>query len=78
MDEWLGAGDDAFMRKAKDRLEAFVDKANVLVLASHSRDLITKICNKVLVIEQGRQIDYGTPEEVFARMDSALLNPVAL
>jgi ABC-type polysaccharide/polyol phosphate transport system ATPase subunit len=76
MDEWLGAGDDAFMRKAKDRLEAFVDKANVLVLASHSRDLITKICNKVLVVEQGRQIDYGAPEEVFARMDNALLSPV--
>jgi lipopolysaccharide transport system ATP-binding protein len=69
MDEWLGAGDDSFMNKAKERLEAFVDKANVLVLASHSRDLISKICDKVLVLEKGSQVDYGTPEEVFERLD---------
>ncbi len=34
MDEWIQAGDARFINKAKARIDSFVDKASVLVLAS--------------------------------------------
>ncbi len=36
MDEWILAGDAAFMEKAKARIEAMVRRADILILASHS------------------------------------------
>src|ERR1043165_2394378 len=40
LDEGIGAGDAAFLDKANDRLNAFIDRAGVLILASHSAPLI--------------------------------------
>ncbi|MEW9834638.1 ABC transporter ATP-binding protein [Mesorhizobium marinum] len=54
MDEWIGAGDKAFQDKAKTRLEAMVDKAGIIVLASHNDDLIKRVCNKIMTLENGR------------------------
>jgi ABC-type polysaccharide/polyol phosphate transport system ATPase subunit len=70
MDEWLGAGDEAFVRKAKARVDNFVDRANVVVLASHSRELLKQICNKVIILEQGKPIFSGPPDEVFEQLDA--------
>lgn len=69
MDEWLGAGDESFLVKASKRIDDFVDRANIVVLASHSRDLIKKVCNKAISLEQGRIIASGTPDEVFEQID---------
>lgn len=54
MDEWLSVGDAAFNAKAAKRLESFVDKASVLIIASHDMALIDRICTRKLVLEQGR------------------------
>jgi ABC-type polysaccharide/polyol phosphate transport system ATPase subunit len=54
MDEWIGAGDKAFQEKAKKRLDVMIDKAGIIVLASHNDDLIGRVCNKVLTMEHGR------------------------
>jgi lipopolysaccharide transport system ATP-binding protein len=54
MDEWIGAGDRAFQKKAGKRLDAIVDKAGVIVLASHNDGLIKRVCNKVMTLEKGR------------------------
>ncbi len=69
MDEWLGAGDESFIKKASARVDEFVSKANIVVLASHSRELIKRICSKAICLEQGKIIASGTPDEVFAKMD---------
>ena len=36
MDEWIMAGDDSFITKARHRIDNFVAKASILVLASHA------------------------------------------
>lgn len=64
MDEWLMAGDASFMKKAEARIDEFVSQANIVVLASHSDDLLRRVCNKVLRLEQGRVVSFGSPEEV--------------
>ena len=53
MDEWLGVGDRAFVEKAKHRLEEFVDRAAILVLASQNAALLERICTTGIVLDAG-------------------------
>lgn len=64
MDEWLSVGDEDFKHKAEARLAGLVDGANILFLASHSREMIEKTCTRVLVLEHGRIVHAGTPAEI--------------
>lgn len=65
MDEWLSVGDAEFTEKAEKRMRDVVSKSGILVLASHSMDLIAKECNRVVHMEHGRIVDaYAlTPNE---------------
>ena len=54
MDEWLSVGDANFQEKAAKRLKALVDNASILVLASHSPDLIENVCNRKIQLEHGK------------------------
>jgi lipopolysaccharide transport system ATP-binding protein len=56
MDEWLSVGDADFVNKAKVRLTQMVDKARLVVIASHDHNLIADQCNVVLHLEHGRLI----------------------
>jgi lipopolysaccharide transport system ATP-binding protein len=54
MDEWLSVGDAEFAKKASARLEQLVKRTPILVLASHSKELIARTCNRVFDLEHGR------------------------
>ena len=64
MDEWLGVGDAAFVEKAERRLEAFIDRAGILVLASHDLDLLGRVCTKGILLDAGRVRTSGPIEDV--------------
>jgi len=66
MDEWLSVGDESFMHKAEARLTALVDSAQILVIASHSRDLIEKTCTRAIWLEHGQIKMDGTASAVSA------------
>jgi ABC-type polysaccharide/polyol phosphate transport system ATPase subunit len=53
VDEGIGAGDARFTERARRRLQDFVDRSSVLVLASHSDALIQSWCNKAALLENG-------------------------
>jgi lipopolysaccharide transport system ATP-binding protein len=59
LDEWIGAGDAAFFDKAEAKMNDILQKSRVMVLASHNFALIEKVCNKVLVLNSGRQEYFG-------------------
>jgi lipopolysaccharide transport system ATP-binding protein len=59
LDEWLSAGDAAFMQKASDRMATFVEKAKIMVLGTHDFGLVKRTCNKVMVLDSGRVAFYG-------------------
>ncbi len=65
MDEWVGVGDSHFIEKATERLESFVGRSSILVLASHSEDLIRKVCNRALLMSQGNILTDGSVENVY-------------
>lgn len=50
MDEWLSVGDEAFKIKAEKRLEDYVKKSSILVIASHSKETIQKLTNQTLAL----------------------------
>lgn len=67
MDEWLAVGDQGFTQKAESRLTQMVQSTNILVLASHSRALVEKVCNRVLWLEHGRIRMDGAPADALPR-----------
>ncbi len=59
MDEWLGTGDAAFVKKAGDRMKEILSKSRCLVMGSHNFNLIKNTCNKLIVLSGGSQIFFG-------------------
>lgn len=54
IDEVFGVGDSAFHEKAKKRMEDLVKESKIVVLASHSTELINSFCSKTLMFENGQ------------------------
>ncbi len=64
MDEWIMAGDATFLTKAKNRVQSFVEKASILVLASHSLDTCRQFCNQGIWMDKGRVMAAGPIDDV--------------
>ncbi|MFZ4071907.1 MAG: ABC transporter ATP-binding protein [Caulobacterales bacterium] len=71
LDEWLGAGDIDFYQKAQARLKTMLDQTGIVVLATHSVDLMRQLCNRVAWIDRGCLIMFGEPEAVLNAYQSA-------
>jgi ABC-type polysaccharide/polyol phosphate transport system ATPase subunit len=66
LDEGLGAGDARFAEKANKRIDALIQRSSILVLASHSDALIRSMCNKAVLMDQGKALKVGEVEEILA------------
>jgi lipopolysaccharide transport system ATP-binding protein len=53
MDEWLSVGDADFQPKAEARMREFVSKSGILVVATHSKDLIARECTRMITLKHG-------------------------
>ncbi len=81
LDEGIGAGDARFAARAAERVQALLGRSSIMVLASHSDELIRQMCNRTILLERGRIIADGPTEEVlrlYIRMsrDEALPEPL--
>ncbi|WP_425477999.1 ABC transporter ATP-binding protein [Lysobacter capsici] len=63
MDEWIATGDAAFMERARSRLEDRFNHSRIVVLASHGIELHKRVCNKALVLDNGKMRYFGGIEE---------------
>jgi len=66
MDEIIGAGDASFFKRAEERLKRFVDQARVLIIATHSPETARQWCNKAILLEHGRMLEFGPVDEVIS------------
>lgn len=71
LDEWIGAGDQQFQRKASNRMRELVDKAGITVVASHNRALLRRVCTHAVWLDKGKVRAFDEIESVFKGMDSA-------
>jgi ABC-type multidrug transport system ATPase subunit len=72
LDEGLGAGDARFAARAADRVKALIQWSSIMVLASHSDELIRQMCKRAILLDRGRVIADGPTEvvlEIYARLN---------
>lgn len=69
LDEWIGAGDKDFQKKASMRMDELVSRSGITVIASHNRALLKRICDKAIWLDQGVLRAYAAIKEVYALMD---------
>jgi ABC-type polysaccharide/polyol phosphate transport system ATPase subunit len=72
MDEWLGAGDAHFLAKARRRMEEFVGRSSILVLASHSMPILEEWCDRAILLDRGRIAAMGDVKEIAAAYQQAV------
>ncbi len=53
IDEVFGVGDESFQEKARQRMESMMHRSKIVVMASHSKELLNKFCNKTIRLESG-------------------------
>jgi ABC-type polysaccharide/polyol phosphate transport system ATPase subunit len=64
LDEGIMAGDALFQAKAQKRVTSLMNRTRVLVLASHSPELLKEWCNKAILLEHGEVVATGTVNEI--------------
>lgn len=67
LDEIFAGGDAAFMTKARARMFALIDKANIMILVSHQHELVKSLCNRVIWMDHGKVVADGDPESVIEK-----------
>ena len=61
------------MAQAKERMRRFIGEAGLLVLASHSDELLRQWCHTGLWMEHGRMRMHGTIDEVLEAYHASLV-----
>lgn len=74
LDEWIAVGDIGFFEKAQERASNFVSRSKVMVVASHSEDVIRRLCNKALWLRKGEPAGFGEVDEIMEQYKSEQLN----
>jgi lipopolysaccharide transport system ATP-binding protein len=62
IDEALAVGDAAFQEKCFRKLKEFKEGGKTFLLVSHSASMITQLCDRVLIIEDGMLYFEGEPQ----------------
>ncbi|HMK63827.1 MAG TPA: ABC transporter ATP-binding protein, partial [Acidimicrobiales bacterium] len=63
VDEVLAVGDENFQRKCLARIKEFQDDGRTILFVTHSAELVRQICDRAVVLEEGRVIGLGTAGE---------------
>jgi ABC-type polysaccharide/polyol phosphate transport system ATPase subunit len=72
LDEVLAVGDQSFQEKCMQTFEHFRQQGKTIVLVSHDLNAIQRFSDHVLLLEQGRCIDLGEPEDIIAEYTDRL------
>jgi ABC-type polysaccharide/polyol phosphate transport system ATPase subunit len=64
LDEVLATGDASFRAKSKARVIELVRSAKAVVLVTHDMDWVREYCNRAMLIEKGKVVAQGSPDEV--------------
>jgi ABC-type polysaccharide/polyol phosphate transport system ATPase subunit len=67
IDEVFGVGDEEFQERAKLRMEFMMERSKIVVIASHSKELINKFCNKKIKLEAGRVVEETSIEDDYVK-----------
>jgi len=64
VDEALAVGDSYFQHKSFDRIRQFRDEGVSIMLVTHSMSDVRTLCDRVILLDNGRLLKDGKPDEV--------------
>ena len=60
LDEVLSVGDGAFRKKSEAKMKEIINGGATTILVSHSLEQIRQMCSKILWLDKGRQVEFGS------------------
>ncbi len=69
VDEALAAGDAMFVSKCLRKMKEICESGATVLFVSHSIDLVRRLCNKAIYIDEGRIINHGEVTEICAEYE---------
>ena len=60
LDEVLSVGDGAFRKKSEAKMIEIINGGATTILVSHSLGQIRQMCSKILWLDKGRQVEFGS------------------
>src|SRR6266542_4218754 len=73
LDEVLAVGDAAFQARCIERITKLKQTGKTIVFVSHNLSAVESLCDRVLLIRQGRIARSGAPREVISEYERQLL-----
>lgn len=73
LDEVLSVGDGAFRKKSETKMREILSSGATSILVSHSLNQIRELCSKVLWLDHGRQIAFGSDVQAICDRYEAFL-----
>jgi ABC-2 type transport system ATP-binding protein len=70
IDEILAVGDEPFQRKCIDKIQELARKGKTLVVVSHDLDLVSRICDRGILLEHGNVLFDGPIHDAVALLRS--------
>jgi ABC-2 type transport system ATP-binding protein len=64
IDEVLAVGDEGFQRKCLEKIRQFQQEGRTIVFVTHAVDLVRRICDEAVMLDHGKVVQSGNPEEV--------------
>jgi lipopolysaccharide transport system ATP-binding protein len=71
-DEILAVGDAAFARKCYARIEELRARGTTILLVTHNAGTVLELCDRAVLLEQGRILEQGIPRDVMRRYNALL------
>jgi ABC-type polysaccharide/polyol phosphate transport system ATPase subunit len=75
LDEGFGAADLRFTKRTAERVDELIGRSRAMVLASHSDAMLQSICNKAILMKEGRIISAGPVEQIFDEYHFMIYGP---
>jgi hypothetical protein len=73
LDEVLAVGDGAFRSKSEARMKQIIHGGATTILVSHDLGQIQQLCNKILWLHKGQQVEFGSDvQEICDRYEAFL------
>lgn len=65
IDEALSVGDAHFQHKSFERIQQYRAEGTTLLIVSHDKNAVQSICDRVVLLNHGQQIQNGPPDVMF-------------
>src|SRR5207245_11199916 len=76
VDEVLSVGDMAFQRRSLAKMNRMKNQANAIVLVSHNMIAVRGICERVILLSQGKIAASGRPDDIVPLYEKVMLESV--